>query len=343
MKILKIVGIAVAALVAIVVILGMILPKTYTVARSTTINAGKQQVMAQVAYFKNFDKWSPWNDYDSTIQKSYDGIDGQVGAKYSWKGNDQVGVGSQELIALTDSRADLKLVFTEPWQSTSTVYFQADAADNNATKITWGMQGQIPFPMNVMCLFMPSMDSMIGKDFDKGLAKLKTICESNPLYNGYEVKSVDLDTKTYIGKKSTVSFADMSAYFMKTMPETYTAVAKAGIQLTGAPCGLYFTWDTVAQKTDMAIAMPVAPGTKAPKGLEVITLPAAQGSIMVAYMGDYMGSMKAHQGLGMYMAQKQLQMNGPAVEEYVTDPMQEKDTTKWLTNIYYYVKGNIAQ
>jgi hypothetical protein len=29
---------------------------------------------------------------------------------------------------------------------------------------------------------------------------------------------------------------------------------------------------------------------------------------------------------------------GNVIEEFITDPMAEPDTTKWLTNIYYMIK-----
>jgi hypothetical protein len=36
------------------------------------------------------------------------------------------------------------------------------------------MEGRNPYPLNIMCLFM---DNMVGKEYEKGLAKLKAKCE----------------------------------------------------------------------------------------------------------------------------------------------------------------------
>ena len=43
--------------------------------------------------------------------------------------------------------------------------------------VTWAMDGTNNYMAKVMTLFM-NMDSMIGKDFEKGLGRLKTVTET---------------------------------------------------------------------------------------------------------------------------------------------------------------------
>ena len=51
-----------------------------------------------------------------------------------------------------------------------------EAIDANSTKVSWGFESQMNYPMNIMKVFM-NMSEMIGKDFSTGLVNLKTILE----------------------------------------------------------------------------------------------------------------------------------------------------------------------
>jgi hypothetical protein len=46
----------------------------------------------------------------------------------------------------------------------------------NQTKVKWGFTGSMPRPMNMIMLVV-DMDKEVGKDFDEGLANLKSIVE----------------------------------------------------------------------------------------------------------------------------------------------------------------------
>jgi len=49
-------------------------------------------------------------------------------------------------------------------------------AGNRNTKVTWSFSGKNKFPMTIFSLFK-SMDSMVGKDFEEGMASLKEVLE----------------------------------------------------------------------------------------------------------------------------------------------------------------------
>lgn len=176
MKILKYIGIGLLAIIVIFLVLGLFLPKDFKVERSTEINRPAAVVFEQVKSLQNQQKWSPWADYDPNMKVSYEGNAGEVGSSSHWEGNKDVGKGSQQITAVTASRVESKIHFIEPFESTSDAYIQLESSSPDATKVTWGFKGKNPYPFNVMCLFM-DMDKMVGKDFEKGLNKLKTICE----------------------------------------------------------------------------------------------------------------------------------------------------------------------
>jgi hypothetical protein len=176
MKILKYIGIGIAAIIGIFLIIALFVPKDFTYERSIVINAPKDIIMPQVTSLKKSNAWSPWMEKDPNLKISYEGADGEVGSKSSWKGNDEVGEGNQEITSITPNRVETKLNFVKPFESTSMSYTQLDEQGAAATKVTWGFKGSNPYPFNAICLFM-DMDAMIGKDFEKGLSRLKAVCE----------------------------------------------------------------------------------------------------------------------------------------------------------------------
>ena len=74
-------------------------------------------------------------------------------------------------------RVETHLNFIKPFKGEADTYIIL-AGGSNATKVTWGFDTKYSYPMNVMQLFF-DMDEMMGKQYDKGLSKLKTISESN--------------------------------------------------------------------------------------------------------------------------------------------------------------------
>ena len=165
-------------LVILVLLLGFIAPKSYSVSRSAIISKPLAEVYNYLKYLKNQDDWSPWMQRDANIKKSYSGIDGEPGFISRWEGNKEVGSGEQELIALEDNtRIDSELRFIKPFKSTSDAFMKVERADENATKVTWGFSGHSKFPLNIIYLFM-NLDKMVGKDFEEGLINLKKKLEA---------------------------------------------------------------------------------------------------------------------------------------------------------------------
>lgn len=168
-----------AAIVVLLIVIST-RPSTYKVERVTTIAAAPEAVYAQVADFKNWRAWSPWDKLDPNMKTTYEGTPGTVGAGYSWTSeNDNVGSGRMTVTAVDpNKRIDIKLEFIKPFESTAANGFLLETAGKD-TKVTWFMNGDNTFMGKAMSLFM-NMDEMIGKDFEKGLADMKKAVESAP-------------------------------------------------------------------------------------------------------------------------------------------------------------------
>src|ERR1700752_3747963 len=327
------------ALVGIYLVLCLIGPKKVQVERSITVNASSEAVKTQLADFKFFqEKWSPWSGKDSAMKTTFEGETGMPGSKYSWKGNKEVGTGSMELIAINGNTILQKIVFTEPHPSGGDVYLVAKP-NGNATNVTWGMKFEIGFFMRAMMLFM-NMDKMIGTDYEKGLAKFKEVMEAAPTvktYNGYEIKEVIWPDKTYFGKKATVAFDKLGAFYAENFPKIFNDAMNNKLEHTGPPSSIFYTYDEQKKQAECAAVISVPEGQL--KGWEKFNVPAANLALHIAYYGGYDKLATAHKAMEDYMKEKGLTQDF-RIEEYITDPMTEKDTAKWLTNIYYVIKNS---
>lgn len=176
-KILKYLGLLILAAILFVLIAGLFIAKDYHFERSISINAPKEKVWEQVSNFTNRNKWSPWIAHDPNMQHSIEGTDGTVGAVHKWKGNKEVGSGSETITAIeAPDKITCLLRFYEPYESEANAFITL-TGDGNATRATWGFDSRFPYPMNAMQLFI-DMDKMMDKDFSHGLNKLKQICEA---------------------------------------------------------------------------------------------------------------------------------------------------------------------
>jgi uncharacterized protein YndB with AHSA1/START domain len=164
---------------ALVVILGIAAskPDTFTVERSAVIKASPEKLFNMVNDLHNWKQWSPYEEKDPKMKSTFSGPDKGKGSVYSWDGNDEVGSGSMEIAEVSEpSNVKIDLHFLKPFKGDNKVNFSF-VPEGDMTKVTWAMSGDAPFMCKVMQIFC-NMDEMCGKDFAKGLAKLKTLTES---------------------------------------------------------------------------------------------------------------------------------------------------------------------
>lgn len=169
--------ISMALILVMVVILGLALtqPDSFKVQRSATIKAPPAKVMAYLNDFHQWQAWSPWEKLDPNMKRSFEGAASGPGAVYAWNGNDQVGAGRMEITGSAPTQLDIKLDFIKPFASSNRTEFVLQP-QGDATLVTWTMTGPSQFITKLMGVFF-SMDKMVGKDFEKGLAQLKAAAE----------------------------------------------------------------------------------------------------------------------------------------------------------------------
>ena len=174
MTVLKRVIIGLATLIALVVVIGFLLPRQVHVERSIVINAPQAQLFEALNGFKRFNEFSPWAALDPNTQYAYEGPESGVGAKMSWVSNDpELGSGTNEIV---ESRAPdfirTRLDFGGQLAEATFTFAPADGG----TRVTWGFDGDLG--NNPVMRFVGLMfDSWIGGDYEKGLARMKQVME----------------------------------------------------------------------------------------------------------------------------------------------------------------------
>jgi len=169
-------------LLVVVVLIGALLayaatrPDSFRVERAAVIKAPPAKVFALIDDFHQWAGWSPWEKLDPSMKRSHSGAASGKGAVYAWEGNGDVGAGRMEILETTaPSRVLIRLDFIKPFEARNTAEYTL-RPEGEATRVTWAMYGPAPFVSKLMQVFV-SMDAMIGKDFEQGLANLKALAE----------------------------------------------------------------------------------------------------------------------------------------------------------------------
>jgi uncharacterized protein YndB with AHSA1/START domain len=153
-------------------------PDTFTVRRSTIIAAPPEQIFPLIDDLRAQSAWSPF-EKDPGMKRTYSGPARGPGAVYAWEGDRRIGAGQ---IAITDSRPPSKVVLSlqmaRPFKADNVVEFTLDRSGPD-TRVTWAMRGRQPFMAKLMSLVM-NCDKMVGTQFEEGIAKLKTLVETQP-------------------------------------------------------------------------------------------------------------------------------------------------------------------
>jgi uncharacterized protein YndB with AHSA1/START domain len=176
---LKIAGIIVVVLIvaaAAVVAYASTRPDSFSVQRSARIKAPPEKIFSLINDYRNWPQWSPYENRDPEMKRTYSGAATGKGAKYAWEGNKNVGSGEMEIIDTAPPRKVLiKLDFMKPFEAHNVAEFTLEP-QGETTNVTWAMHGPVPLMAKVMHMVM-DIDKMVGTDFAAGLANMKTAAE----------------------------------------------------------------------------------------------------------------------------------------------------------------------
>jgi hypothetical protein len=173
---LKKILLGIVAVIAILAIVIFMQPTEFTIERTASFKAPNSAVYSQINDFRNWDAWSPWAKIDSNMTVTYDGPMLGTGSQYMWNANSDAGSGKMMIIgSIPGKYIEIQLDFYEPLPSSNTMIFTI-SGDSSQSTVTWTMSGTNNFMAKAFNLFFNN-EKMIGADFEKGFASLKTIVE----------------------------------------------------------------------------------------------------------------------------------------------------------------------
>jgi hypothetical protein len=175
-EIIAIIAVIIAIAIAAVLILAATKPNTLRVQRATSIRAPADRIFPMINDFRQWRTWSPYENKDPAMNRTYEGAGSGKGAVYAWDGNNNVGSGRMEILeTAVPSKITIKLDFFKPFEGHNTAEFTM-LPQGDVTNLTWTMSGPAVFMSKLMQVFM-NLDHMIGRDFEVGLANLKKLAE----------------------------------------------------------------------------------------------------------------------------------------------------------------------
>jgi len=305
------------AVVIVLAVVGLILPRHVEVKRSVAINRPASLVYAAVNSFVLFPKWSPWQDLDPNMSQSTQGPRDGVGAKLVWKGNDKVGSGTQ---VITASAADKSVASDLDFGDMGTAKsLMTLTPDGNMTRVTWTVD--VDMGANPIGHYIGlTMDGMLGKDFASGLNKLKTLAESLPNTDiaGFSAEPVQLTATPILVVTETAPLDGIAKAYGDGFAQIGKFMAKNKLHQTGAPLGIDGEMTPGSYKFDAGIPVDRADVASA-DGVRAIQSYSGK-ALKATHVGAYDGLSKTHDQLLAYMAVHGDTPKGPMFSWYVDDP-----------------------
>lgn len=319
-------------IIAVLIIVAYLLPKNYKVERSIYINADKNLIYNLTSNFQKWTVWVPWTkEMDSTAVFEITGKDGQVGTTWKWNGK-KMGEGTMtatEFISGQMVAYDLSFAQGKYKSKGKILIEQGDSC-----KVSWFDEGDLGYnPLNrYMGLFM---GKMMGPDFEKGLAKLKKVAEERKSWP--KIEEIVIPAQVVLVIRDSAGPKTYGKVLGTAFGEIINFIRTQKLKQTGAPFAIYFRWDSVTMFSVMDIGIPVEKADKGKGRIQVKNI-MEQNGVKAVYFGPYSKTAETYFALMQYCKESNKIEAGGPWEIYITDPMTEKDTMKWETDIIFPVK-----
>ena len=332
MRTLRYIVLALIFLLLVAAIGGLFLPSQAHVERSILINRDKATVFKIVNSFKNFNKWSPWYELDKNAEYIVSGPNAGVGSKIAWKGNNNVGVGSNEIIE------------SKPYSLIKTIMFfgKSDAPsyatftfkdEGNKTKVTWAFDNE--FGMNVFYRYFGLVvEKMIAPSYEKGLLNLKSYAESLPLYNYQNISEVNVQAiKVYTNSAKVNPQTDnISTEITQSFAKIIAFITQNNLTMNGTPRIITKSFNDEIFEFDAAI--PVVDNSLIDESGKIKAQQTYVGkALKIIHKGSYSNFQESYKILNAYIHERKYSKNGDSWEDYITDPTTTTDKDL-ITHIY---------
>lgn len=310
-------------------------PKDLNVSESIKIEAPAPVIFGLVNNLQETENWNAWLKQDSTMVTTYNDIASGVGANSSWT-SASMGNGAQKIIASDANKRVRSQLNFEDFAGDNFAEFNIGKS-GSGHEVSWSFEGTpLPFWMRGFAM-LTGMKKGMSDSYNEGLEGIKRLAEerSSGTYDGYTIKEVDMPERHFVMNRQEVETVNIQQFYATNLGAIFLKVQKAGQEMSGMPCGLFFkNIEGNGTTTDMAAGIPVASPISI-EGSSSYSI-ADRRAITLDFYGDYNQTIKGHNAIRKYMKDRSYLQDPPIIEEYVTDPTVEKDVSKWLTKVTYY-------
>jgi effector-binding domain-containing protein len=333
MKTIKIVGVSILLLILVLGIISFFLPSKIEIEKSIVIKALPEVVFEQVNDLHNWEKWSPWMEGDTTMDIKYFGNEKGEGAGFEWKSENRYS-GSGTITILTSVSNDsilYEIEFIKRGKASGNFGFNKV---ENGTRVNWVMKMNLG--LNPLARYMRSfLIKRISRDFENGLENLKRNIESARAIDQALVETIQISGFEYAGiraKAKPSEFGFKMIFFLKELKD-YTK--RNHLKINNPSFSILYSSNK--DEIDFETGVPVEKAGKETKIIKSGKINACKAATL-DYYGPYSGIEKGYNVINKWIAENKKKVSGVTFEVYITNPENEKDSTKWLTKIYFPIE-----
>jgi uncharacterized protein YndB with AHSA1/START domain len=328
----------IGAVVALLIVVGVLLPRHSRVEVSTLVDAPPATVFALVNDFRRVDLWSPRTATDPNARIIYSGPNRGVGATVTWDGL-VVGSGTE---TISESRPYEHVATTinpgEPGEART--WFDIARQDGGAV-VTWGFAHDHGLNL-VGRYFALLLSGVVKREYDRGIASLKELAESLPRtdFGDLDVEHLVVEPVqiAYLPTSSQPEPAAISDAMGKAYFEILTFIDTHALTEAGAPLSIVRGFAGSQLRFDAAIPVRGVTDTTTGDAAPVKLGSTYSGPVIrVRHVGSYRQLGTTHRKIAAYLAALGLERNGDAWETYVSDPTRVAET-ELVTDVYYPVR-----
>ena len=337
MRILKILGIGIVVLIVLFLGFGFVLPRQVQIERSITIDRPAANVFAVLDGFKRFNDWSPWAARDPKAKYTVSGPASGAGAKLAWEGDPKTVGSGYQTIRLSVPYSRIAVALDLDGRDPANANFVL-TPEGPGTRVVWSFDTDLG--MNPLSRWFGLMfESMIGPDYEEGLANLKRLLERLPATDvaGVTAQAVQVEAVpvAYVEGACGKDEAEIARTVAASFGEVTKFLASRKIAPAGAPITITTRWDDSGYAFDAAL--PVAAIPPAADARVRFKQTYAGPALKVVHRGAHRDMPALYDKLDAWAAIHGFEPNGPSWEEHVTDPGSTPEADL-LTNVYLPVK-----
>ena len=341
MKILKYISLLLLLVLVASSILIATLDPNYSVTRTREIKASKIEIFNYVNNYKNWSEFASWHKKDKTTKYKFSSKTIGIGSSYSWIGSNDEGNIKTIFVKNNDSIYQ-KMNFND---SESKVYWSFKEK-NGITKVTWQNVGKMDFLTKIFTTFSRGMTRKIGGMYDKSLVNLEKNLQSQT--NTFSIKIDGFQEKNigyYLQKTINSTNENLESNIQIMIPNLLKFVKNNKINLNGKPFVKYNGKNDSLQITNFSVCVPIKDSLMISPQSEINFRTFLPFQTMKATLtGDYSHKNDAIAQINQLIISSKLIQNPdlPVVEFYNKSKFEEKNPSKWVTEIYIPVKTKTA-